>query len=245
MKAATTSNLSPRPRLLVSVRNADEVTAAIEGGADWIDLKEPLAGPLGSVDVEVAIQVVERVAGRKPISAALGELLDWPDSPSRSLLDIEEITVVKLGLAGCQARDDWQSFWQAAAEMVGDFGKTLVAVAYADWHQAQSPPPKEVLACSEANQCRFLLIDTFDKQNGAVFDHLSSFELQEIFSLAKSASLQSVIAGSLAQNTLAELPTEGIDLVAVRGAVCAGERTETIHQERVAEFCKAVAKRWP
>jgi len=240
-----TANLSPRPRLLVSVRDADEVMAALEGGADWIDLKEPLAGPLGAVDAEVAIQVVERVAGHKPVSAALGELLDWPDSPSRSLLEIEGISVVKLGLAGCKDRDDWQSLWQAAAALVCEFGKTLVAVAYADWHQAQSPPPKEVIAYTQANQCRFFLIDTFDKQNGTVFDHLSTLELQEILALAKSASIQSVIAGSLAQNTLAELPSEGIDLVAVRGAVCAGERTETICQVQVAEFCKAVANRWP
>jgi len=127
----STKTASRRPRLLVSVRSADEVGAALEGGADWIDLKEPLAGPLGAVDAKVARQVVDRVAGCRPISAALGELVDWPDSLSRSLLDIEGIAVVKLGLAGCLAQDDWQSLWQAAAKTVCDSGKTLVAVAYA------------------------------------------------------------------------------------------------------------------
>jgi len=236
---------SPRPRLLVSVRSADEVVAALEGGADWIDLKEPHAGPLGAVDAKVARQVVDRVAGLRPVSAALGELIDWPDSPSRNLLDIEGIALVKLGLAGCRDQDDWQSLWQAASEMVCDAGKTLVAVAYADSRQARSPTPQEVIACAQATQGRYLLIDTFEKQTGSVFEHLPSSELQEILDLAKSASLQSVVAGSLTPSRLAELPSEGIDLVAVRGAVCDGERTETIRQERVANFRKAVAKRWP
>ena len=34
-------------RLLVSVRSADEAEAAIAGGADVIDVKEPSHGPLG------------------------------------------------------------------------------------------------------------------------------------------------------------------------------------------------------
>ena len=36
---------SATPRLLVSVRDACEVKAALEGGADLIDVKEPAAGP--------------------------------------------------------------------------------------------------------------------------------------------------------------------------------------------------------
>lgn len=237
--------MSPRPRLLVSVRSVDETEAALEGGADWIDLKEPLAGPLGAVEAKVARQVVHRVAGSRPISAALGELIDWPDSPARSLLDIEGIAVVKLGLAGCRDLENWKSLWQAAEKMARDSGKTLVAVAYADSRQARSPKPQEVIACVQATQGRYLLIDTFEKHTGSVLEHLSSGELQEILDLAKSASLQSVVAGSLAPGTLAQLPSEGIDLVAVRGAVCDGERTETICQKRVANFRKAVAKRWP
>ena len=37
-------------RLLVSVRSADEVAAAMAGGADIIDAKEPARGSLGAVD---------------------------------------------------------------------------------------------------------------------------------------------------------------------------------------------------
>ncbi len=233
------------PRLLVSVRNAEEVVAAVEGGADWIDLKEPLAGPLGAVTAKVAKQVLERVAGCRPVSAALGELLDWPNASAQKLLDLEGIGVVKLGLAGCRTQNSWQRLWQAAADQVADFGKTLVAVAYADWSQAQAPSPQEVLACTGETQGRYLLIDTFDKLSGSLFEHLSTSELQTILCLAKRASIQTVVAGGLLCTTLDQLPEEGVDLVAARGGVCDGDRTGLVRQHLVADFYDAIHERWP
>ena len=64
-------------QLLVSVRDAAEARTAVEGGADLIDIKEPARGPLGAADVDVVEQIIAEVAGRRPVSAALGELRDW------------------------------------------------------------------------------------------------------------------------------------------------------------------------
>ena len=236
--------VSSVPKLLVSVRDVREAEIALEGGADWIDLKEPLEGALGAVEANVARQVAERIAQRKPLSAALGELIDWPTSNAQKLLEIEGIGVVKLGLAGCAAMQDWQGRWQSAAESVSNSQKSLVAVAYADWRLAQAPLPQEVIACSQANGGKYLLIDTFAKQAGSVLDHCSGEELRAFLQLAKSAGLQTVVAGSLLPASLAWLPPTGIDLVAVRGAVCEGERTEAVSRELVKGFRAAMAHRW-
>ena len=61
-------------KLLVSVRSTAEAEAALRGGADIIDIKEPARGPLGMAPPEVCGSIVQRVAGRAPVSAALGEL---------------------------------------------------------------------------------------------------------------------------------------------------------------------------
>ena len=45
------------PLLLVSVRSTDEASSALEGGADIIDVKEPLAGPLAK-ELFTAFQTV-------------------------------------------------------------------------------------------------------------------------------------------------------------------------------------------
>ena len=62
--------------LLVSVRSAAEAEAALAGGAALIDVKEPARGALGRADDAVIADVVRAVAGRAPVSAALGELRD-------------------------------------------------------------------------------------------------------------------------------------------------------------------------
>src|SRR5437867_1331389 len=84
-------------QLLISVRSVAEAEAAIAGGAEIIDIKEPARGSLGRADDAVVRAIVEHVAGRQPISMALGELLDdpgWPDELFTGL--------VKIGLAGCR-----------------------------------------------------------------------------------------------------------------------------------------------
>src|SRR5690242_4202542 len=62
--------------LLVSVRSPAEAVAALEGGAALIDVKEPSRGPLGRADEDTITAIVQTVAGRRPVSVALGELLD-------------------------------------------------------------------------------------------------------------------------------------------------------------------------
>ena len=52
------------PRLLVSVRNADEAIAALAGGAHVIDVKEPERGSLGAADTSAIAEIVLAVNGR-------------------------------------------------------------------------------------------------------------------------------------------------------------------------------------
>ena len=64
--------------LLISVRSAREAEIALCGGADLIDVKEPARGSLGRAKGSVIRDVVLRIAGQVPVSAALGELVQQP-----------------------------------------------------------------------------------------------------------------------------------------------------------------------
>jgi (5-formylfuran-3-yl)methyl phosphate synthase len=57
-------------QLLVSVADAADAAAAIDGGADIIDAKDPTRGPLGPVAPETLAAILATVAGRRPVSAA-------------------------------------------------------------------------------------------------------------------------------------------------------------------------------
>ena len=135
MSTADATIGSPATGLLVSVRSAAEARAALHGGAALIDVKEPDHGPLGRASDETIVEVVAAVAGRCPVSAALGELCDDPGTAVPAGL-----AFVKWGLARCGAgwRDD------LAGRHAG--GARVVAVAYADWQCARAPAVDEVSA---------------------------------------------------------------------------------------------------
>jgi len=59
-------------KLLVSVRDAIDASAALAGGADIIDAKEPASGALGAVDLATFQHIVAAVANARLVTAALG-----------------------------------------------------------------------------------------------------------------------------------------------------------------------------
>ena len=60
--------------LLASVLSPEEAEAALRGGADIIDLKDPRRGALGALPDAVIRAAVARVAGRRPVSVTAGDL---------------------------------------------------------------------------------------------------------------------------------------------------------------------------
>jgi hypothetical protein len=81
------------PRLLVSVRNAEEALMAARGGADIIDVKEPSKGSLGRASLENLLAIADALKQQQqhadrvktepvPLSVALGEVQEWSESSS-------------------------------------------------------------------------------------------------------------------------------------------------------------------
>src|SRR4051794_22607530 len=112
--------------LLVSVRDAGEVAAALAGGAALIDVKEPNHGALGRADDDVREGVIDAVAGRVPVSVALGELLGHGEPIGTS-----RVAYVKYGLAYAEG-EDWRAILDAARSRVEAGRCRLVVTAYAD-----------------------------------------------------------------------------------------------------------------
>ena len=245
MKEESATNLAGpvqtgRPRLLVSVRDVDEAQAVLEGGADWIDLKEPADGPLGAVGKTKAQEVVEYVAGRRPVSAALGEFIAWQTSAIQELLELPGIEYMKLGLAGCVNLEGWSTQWLAAERTVRQAEKSLVAVVYADWQTASSPHPELIVKLAQQSSCKYLLIDTFDKSAAGTLGCLGQTGLCRLLRIAKQAALRTVVAGGFTLTDLPQLGTAPVDMIAVRGAVCKGDRRGRVDTRLVAQFCKAL-----
>jgi len=216
-------------KLLVSVRSASEAQAALDGGAAIIDVKEPFHGSLGRADRATVASVIAFIRNRVPVSAALGELAD-----SSQFSPIPNLHYVKWGLAQSGAR--WQKRLLEAASRWTSINSDCrpVAVAYADWQQAQSPPPNEVWTFVRDNKWKTLLLDTFRKGEGTLLDWMSQEDIKWICRQCKDHKIEVALAGSLGRNEISTLLPFEPDIFAVRGAVCKGnDRTATVESDLV------------
>jgi uncharacterized protein (UPF0264 family) len=225
--------------LLVSVRDADEAAAALRGGAALIDVKEPRHGSLGRATVEQWEDVSRQVAGRVPVSVACGELVEHPSMFPVAALPGATDAYVKCGLAGCGRLSDWPQRWAAWLERL-PHAMQPVAVAYADWNRAMAPPPDQVCAWAVRLGCRAVLWDTHTKDGSCLLDHLDGPELAGLTRGARQHGMLVVLAGSLTLGRLPEVMSLAPDYVAVRGAVCAGDRQGVVREHLVEQFVSAM-----
>jgi uncharacterized protein (UPF0264 family) len=222
--------------LLVSVRSAAEARTALAGGADLIDVKEPRHGSLGAAEPAVWAEVVSAVGGRVPVSAALGELADFRPELLRQMTGL---SYAKVGLAGCAVSGDWAARWIDA--MCGlPANVQPVAAAYADWRTANSPPAEQLLPIAARMSSPYLLIDTFDKSNGRLLDHVTIDELVTLGQSAARHRIRLVLAGSLDETSIRRLAPLAPAYFAVRGAACTGDRTQAIERARVKRLVEVV-----
>jgi (5-formylfuran-3-yl)methyl phosphate synthase len=224
-------------RLLVSVRDRAEACDALAGGADVIDVKEPTRGSLGAADFATIRDVLDEVAGARPTSAALGELLD-ADLDALGALP-EALTMAKFGLAGCAKKRDWQSRWGAAIASLPS-GVAPVAVVYADYEGAEAPRPDDVLSVAVGFGCSTVLVDTFDKSSGDLLSHWPLEALRSFVLAAHDAGLNVALAGSLTSPAISSILPLYPQIVAVRGAVCDTSRTSGLSLDKVREIAELI-----
>ena len=220
---------SPAPQLLVSVRNLDEAQAAVAGGCDILDLKDPAHGSLGRADADTIAAVaawLQAEAPHIPLSAALGEAHEWLDGELAPYAPAASLAFVKLGCAGL-AGSDWRHDWNAARrQAIPTRVQTArwIAVAYADWRDVRAPSLTEVIAAAIAEQCAGVLFDTFQKDGRTLFAHLDDHELTQAVTAVRSAGLLVAVAGGLLLRDVPRAAGFAPDVIAVRTAACRDER---------------------
>jgi (5-formylfuran-3-yl)methyl phosphate synthase len=233
-------------RLLVSVRSAGEVAAAVAGGADIVDAKEPTAGSLGPVSGRVLREIARCVPAGVPFSVALGEPKNVAGLEA-AMAALHELTpgpsrvYVKVGLSA--TGDGATALLAALVDLASRMAirPSVIAVAYADYVAAGAPAPETVVRIAAATGAAGVLLDTWGKDGGDLFHHLAEPALRGWIGQARATGLLVALAGSLSIDGVraaADLPA---DIVGVRGAACIGGRAGTVSQGRVAELKAALA----
>ena len=229
-------------RLLVSVTSATEAAIARENGADWIDLKNPSSGSLGAPTSTAARSVLEALSAFPRTSIALGELREIECLEPRALVASHAVRfpIAKVGLSGLTQQHDWRHTYQQLVRCVAP--TRLVPVLYADGPRCDAVGVRDVIELIQANTPPFLLIDTYFKDGQRLLDWFHRDELKAIQEKLAPLGTRLVLAGSLQLTDLPLLLPLSPAAIAVRGAVCKGDRTAALSGELVRQWSQQLRR---
>jgi hypothetical protein len=213
-------------KLLVSVMDAAEAAAALEGGADIIDAKDPHRGALGAVTPATLSAIYERVYRARPISAALGDAADEAaiEAHARTFATAGAL-FVKVGFAGITNRDRIAALVEAAQRgaQAGDKRCGVVTVAYADAGD-DAICAWTLVEIAARGHAEGVLLDTINKNGPGVRRIMPHDALTSWVERAHDAGLVVAVAGRLTVEDLPHVAETGADIARVRGAACEGGR---------------------
>jgi uncharacterized protein (UPF0264 family) len=223
-------------RLLVSVANVDEAAAALAGGADIIDAKDPHAGALGAVPARVLREIRTAVGEARPVTAAIGDASDE--------IAVERIahefasagaTLLKVGFAGIDSASRVSALLAAAVHGAATASGGLcgvVGVAYADADRESLTFPR-LLEVAASGRAWGLLLDTLDKSGPGLCQLVRAQPVAQWVADAHQAGLVVALAGKLTADDLSFVRDTGADIAGVRGAACDDGRAGQVSADRV------------
>ena len=233
-------------KLLVSVASEEEVTPAVDGGADIIDVKNPQEGPLGANFPYVIQRIRKLTPPELPVSATIGDAPNLPGMMSLAALGAAMcgIQYVKVGLLGTHAPRDAIFLLQQVCRAVREYSPQtrIIAAAYADAHKVNAMPPLLLPAVAEEAGVDGCLLDTIQKGDGTLRTYLSDAQLQDFAAQCHCAHLLCAIAGSLAEKDIPHVCKFRVDIMGVRTAACRGDRASGfVDREKVQRLKRIIA----
>ena len=215
-------------QLLISVVNEQETIAAIKGGADIIDVKNPNEGSLGANSPGIIRGIRRATPPEIPVSAAIGDAPDLPGLMSLAALGAAtcNIQYIKVGLYGVKSVERAVNLLKEIKKPVKEYDKKIkvIAVGYGDAHKINALSPLECPGAAFEAGVDGCMLDTIVKGEGNLFSNLSIDKLHRFIEDCRMNNLLSALAGSLSIEHIRMLNELDPDIIGFRGAVCSGDR---------------------
>jgi (5-formylfuran-3-yl)methyl phosphate synthase len=211
--------------MLASVADAQEAEIAVSHGADIVDVKD-VRTAFGSVGPALVRKVADAVGAQRPVSAVIAEPAMKPEELLRQATELADAgtTYVKVGLHPHPLRRDCIEALSPLASR-----SRLVGVMFADHGIDES-----LVGYMAQNRFSGVMIDTFKKTDGRLFDHLDIAAIGRFVDAARSHGLMTGLAGSLEAPDIPRLLLTAPDVLGFRRALCTNEdRTSRINPDAV------------
>lgn len=226
--------------LLVSPSSLEEARNSL--AADIIDVKRPAEGSLGA-NFPWVIREIKKLAGDKPVSAAIGDYDFKPGSASLSALGAAYAGAdyIKLGLMFSgreRALEVIRSMTRAVKDEFPE--KYVVFAAYADYQRIGSISPMDISDLVAGAGGDIAMIDTGIKDGKSAFEFMNEEELTAFTEQNRDHGLRTALAGSLKFEDIECLKRIDPEIIGVRGMVCGGDRSATVREDLVLKAIELV-----
>ncbi len=211
-------------KLLISVADAIEAAEAVAGGADIIDVKNPLEGALGASFPWTIRTIRKNVPAKVAVSCTIGDLPNLPGSVSLAALGAATTGVdyVKVGLGGAKTEEDLVFLLSSAVKAAKQCNPSVkvVAAGYADAERVGAISPIMVPRIAEKAKADVAMVDTAVKDGRDLFTFLTNGQIGQIIKDAHGRGLKLALAGSLKIEQIPIVFELKADIVGLRGAAC-------------------------
>jgi uncharacterized protein (UPF0264 family) len=216
-------------KVLISPKDEFEAKAAVDGGADIIDVKNPVEGSLGANFPWVIRQIRSLVPSSIEVSATIGDFPHLPGSASLAALGAAAsgANYVKVGLKGSKTREEAIYLMQHVSRTVKEYNSQtkVVLAGYADFHRAATLDPFRLPEVAHNAECDVVMVDTFIKDGKGLFDFMDIVSCKRFIDEGHTLGLVVALAGSIKLSEIPQLKRVGTDIVGIRGAACShGDR---------------------
>ena len=220
-------------RFLASVSNPQEAVTLLAAGADILDIKDPGKGALGAVETEIAVQIVDKVAGTIITSATIGDLPMDAVLVSCAINNMRAtgVDIIKVGIFAHEIPAEILKVLKTYAQA----GSKIVLVFFAD----MKPVLNNFVSLAEAGVYGVML-DTSDKTKGSLRTILDDKTLEYFVKQTQSAGLMTGLAGSLKLADIQPLLKLNPDYLGFRSALCDKHQRESTIDIQAAHNVRAM-----
>jgi len=234
-------------RVLISVVNELEALKAFSGGADIVDVKNPLEGALGAPEPNVVKKVRKILPSTVEVSTAIGDMPYMPGTAAQAALGAAYcgVNYVKVGVYGPRTLEQAYKLINAVYTSIKEYDKSVkvVAAGYADHKRLSCLSPLEVLKAAIKVGCEVFMVDTKVKDGKSLLDFIDKSSIANMVDEAHEHGLTIALAGSLSKPQIPQLLRLGADILGFRTAACGGDRIKgSVEVDLVAELVKAVKR---
>ena len=211
-------------KLLISPKDEKEATEAVAGGADIVDVKNPIEGPLGANFPWIIRRIRQITPAEIEVSCTIGEAPNLAGSMALASLGAATtgVNYIKSGLHGIKKPRNAVNLLRKIIRAAREYNPAIKVVAsgYADAARANTVDPLKVPEIAYEADADVAMLDTAVKDGRTLFKFLSMDHLQQFIETSHSYGMKAAFAGSLHKEDLPKVQALGADIAGVRSAAC-------------------------